>query len=604
MLQDRLKLPHKLLILISVPLFFELVFVGSLIVLQRQAEVEAAQFARSQRTIAETNNVVRLIYEASTAFFIFSVSDSPKSEKRFKTNLVQIPQSVTTMKELVAHDATESACAKRIARLADRITTLLSKAYQEKLNGSLFWRSMNLRLDLFKMTDALVNECYTITEKERAQEQKEPGRESHWRNLLVLCLLAGVTGSVLLTAGLVLILNQDILKRLSVMMDNAHRFSSQLPLNPLVSGKDEIAQLDSTLHNMADALSAATQKERALIENSVDIICSLDARPVFTAVSPSSLRIWKFEPGELIGKPLSKILPPEHLQTTLPALQAAMHSNSTFSIENQIQTKDNSRIDTYWSGRWSDKDQSFICIARDTTEQKKIERLKREFVEMVGHDIKTPLMSTELFLTFLSSGANNSLPEELKSQAQLAESNVTRLIRLVKNLLDVEKLEAGRLSIEKKIVSAARILERSLAAVSSFALNCGVKITVPQTKILLSADEDALVQVMVNLLSNAVKFSEPGQEVRVTISETKRSVEFKIMDSGRGIPPEFLGKIFERYEQVEPSDQRLKGGTGLGLAICKSIIDMHGGEIGVESQSESGSTFWFRIPSEDESSAA
>lgn len=256
LLQDKLKLPHKLLILISVPLFFELVFVGSLIVLQRQAEVEAAQFSRSQRTIAETNNVVRLIYEASTAFFIFSVTDSPKSEERFKTNLVQIPQSVTTMKELVAHDATESACAKRIARLADRITTVLSKAYQEKLRGSLFWRSMNLRLDLFKMTDALVNECYTITEKERAQEQKDPGRESHWRNLVVLCLLAGVTGSVLLTAGLVLILNQDILKRLSVMMDNAHRFSSQLPLNAPVSGKDEIAQLDLTFHNMADALSA------------------------------------------------------------------------------------------------------------------------------------------------------------------------------------------------------------------------------------------------------------------------------------------------------------------------------------------------------------
>ena len=582
------------------PLFFELLFVGSLIVLQRQAELEATRYARSQRTIAEANNVVRLIYEASTAFFIYSITDNSKSEARFKANLASIPQSIATLKELVADNPQETIAAKRIARLSDRITTVLEKVYQEKIRGLFSWRDYTLRIDLFKMTDSLVNESYNITEQERAKEQTGPSRESHWRNLLVACLLGGVTGSVLLTAGLLWLVNQDILKRLAVMMDNVNRFSGQLPLNKPVQGKDEIAQLDSVFHRMADALSTATQKERALIENSVDIICSLDSRPAFTAVSPSSARIWQYDPGELVGKPLSKIVPPLHLQNTLIALRSAMTANEPFSLESQVLTKAGVPIDTYWSGRWSDKDQSFICIARDTTEQKKIERLKREFVEMVGHDLKTPLMSTELFLTFLSSGANNSLPEDLRSQAQLAELNVSRLIRLVKNLLDLEKLEAGKLSVERKITSASRILERSVAAVQAFAENCGVRIVVPQTRILLFGDEDALVQVLVNLLSNAVKFSENGQAVQLAVSESERAIKFKVTDSGRGIPEEFRTRIFHPYEQVDLADQRLKGGTGLGLAICKTIIDLHGGEIGVDSQPGKGSTFWFTIPSPDE----
>src|SRR5262249_8250081 len=151
LLQDKLKLPQKLLILISVPLFFELLFVGSLIVLQRQAELEAASYARSQRIIAETNHVVRLIYEASSAFLIFTITESPKSEERFKSNLAQFPQSTLTMKELVAGDPAESLAAKRIDRLAQRILGLLTKAYQEKLRNSLFWRSYELRTDIFKM---------------------------------------------------------------------------------------------------------------------------------------------------------------------------------------------------------------------------------------------------------------------------------------------------------------------------------------------------------------------------------------------------------------------------------------------------------------------
>ena len=277
-----------------------------------------------------------------------------------------------------------------------------------------------------------------------------------------------------------------------------------------------------------------------------------------------------------------------------------MRDNQPFTLENRVLAKNGAPVDTYWTGRWSDKDQSFICIARDTTEQKKIERLKREFVEMVGHDIKTPLMSTELFLTFLASGANHSLPDELRSQAQLAEMNVTRLIRLVKNLLDLERLEAGRLSIERKITSAAKLLERSLVAVQAFAENCGVTIAIPQSRILLYGDEDALVQVLVNLLSNAVKFSESGQVVKVSVSETEREAEFKVTDSGRGIPEDARTRIFDPYEQVDLADQRLKGGSGLGLAICKSIIDMHGGRIGVDSESGKGSTVWFTIPSPDQ----
>jgi CheY-like chemotaxis protein len=222
--------------------------------------------------------------------------------------------------------------------------------------------------------------------------------------------------------------------------------------------------------------------------------------------------------------------------------------------------------------------------------------MKKDFVANVSHELRTPLTSIRGSLTLLSSGVLGELPDEARDVVAIAERNTLRLITLINDILDLERLESGHLEIQIAATSLRVVSERSLDSVKAFADEQGVLLasSVPEVSVL--GDGDRLVQVLVNLLSNAVKFSVRGSSVEVTADVRDGAVEVCVTDHGRGIPPEALGWLFQRFHQVESSDSRKKGGTGLGLAICKVIIEQHEGEIGVRSDLGKGSAFWFRVP--------
>ena len=238
----------------------------------------------------------------------------------------------------------------------------------------------------------------------------------------------------------------------------------------------------------------------------------------------------------------------------------------------------------------------FVRTYTDVTERHEVERLKKEFVSSVSHELRTPLTSIRGSLGLLRSGVLGALPPDAEDLVAVAERNVIRLIALINDILDLERLEDGRIEIHLASVAAGDVVARASEAVRAFAEQHEILLTSQPSTVVVRADADRLVQVLVNLFSNAVKFSPRGSAVSVTVGETGDMAEFRVADRGRGIPPALRAAIFERYRQVEASDTREKGGTGLGLAICKAIVDQHGGTIGVESREGTGSTFWFRVP--------
>jgi signal transduction histidine kinase len=223
--------------------------------------------------------------------------------------------------------------------------------------------------------------------------------------------------------------------------------------------------------------------------------------------------------------------------------------------------------------------------------------LKQEFVAMVSHDLKTPLTSIKGSLMLLSTGAYGQVSDRAGEIINVAETEVDRLSRLVKDLLDLTKIEAGRMQLYYADISVDAIIKRSVASVGQFAERHKVTLETEVARVEIEADCDRLVQVMVNLLTNAIKFSQPGSTVSIEVDTTDEdSVTISVVDSGRGVPAAKLQAIFEPYRQVEGSDEREKDGTGLGLPICKNIVEQHGGTIGVTSEEGKGSTFWFKIP--------
>lgn len=223
-------------------------------------------------------------------------------------------------------------------------------------------------------------------------------------------------------------------------------------------------------------------------------------------------------------------------------------------------------------------------------------RRKQELMAMVAHDLRTPLTSIRASLSLMQMGAMGEMPDKAKIQIDGAEKNTKRLINLINDLLDIEKMEAGKMEMKYSDCVLQEIFDESAESVHEFARNAKVEISVAETPITFQGDQERLVRVLINLLGNAIKFSPANSKVSLTAEEQGDQLEMRVTDQGRGIPSEFKEKIFVRFQQVNPQDKQEKQGTGLGLAICKAIVDGHNGTIGVDSEQGKGSSFWIRIP--------
>jgi PAS domain S-box-containing protein len=238
-----------------------------------------------------------------------------------------------------------------------------------------------------------------------------------------------------------------------------------------------------------------------------------------------------------------------------------------------------------------------VNMVVDLSDREAVLALKSEFVALVSHELRTPLTSVNGALRLLGAGLAGDLPEEAAELVATAEANAARLIRLVNDILELERLEQRRFELALAPVSAAAVARAAVAAVEGLARERDVPVSVGSVdEVSLVADHDRLVQVLTNLLGNAVKFSDTGSPVVVEATADDREVTFVVRDQGRGIPEDKLAAIFEPFAQVDASDARVHAGTGLGLAITARLVEAHGGRVRVSSTLGEGSTFTVTIP--------
>jgi signal transduction histidine kinase len=235
----------------------------------------------------------------------------------------------------------------------------------------------------------------------------------------------------------------------------------------------------------------------------------------------------------------------------------------------------------------------FTGFLRDITELKAVEKMKDEFVATVSHELRTPLTAIHVSLGLLWEGT--APPEKREELVQIARSNTGRLIRLVNDILDLQKIEAGRFELSPRELEAAEVVDAALSGVAALAEQGEVRLR-REGGARLSADRDRLLQVLTNLVANALKFAPPGSEVAVAIQAVGDGVRFEVRDEGPGIEAEELPRLFGKFQQLSAGAGGGRVGSGLGLAISKALIEQHGGRIGVESRAGEGSTFWFELP--------
>jgi PAS domain S-box-containing protein len=230
---------------------------------------------------------------------------------------------------------------------------------------------------------------------------------------------------------------------------------------------------------------------------------------------------------------------------------------------------------------------------RDISQRHALDKMKDEFISTVSHELRTPLTSIRGALGLLSAGLLHELNEKTANLLRIAVSNSDRLVRLINDILDLERMQSGRAPLSFRQCSMEEIVQQAVEAMGPVADAAHVSIRMKLEPCKVHADSDRLLQVMTNLLSNAIKFSPAYSEVTVKTMKSKDGALVAVVDEGRGVPEDKLELIFDRFQQVDASDSRQKGGTGLGLAICRTILEQHGGRIWAERNFDRGSSFFF-----------
>lgn len=484
------RLAHKTLLLVAVPLAFELVFVGTLAYMLYQAEFQAAQVARSNAIISEANKLTKLLYDAATSLFMFKHYRSSGATQNYARVMNAIPESLVLLKELTVEDPHQARTMKALVPEVQHLKEILDGATKQLSGEDLPASVVELHGVKRQLEDTLYSAMLkvgNIIEYEKRHQKFHPEDAAHARELVQSVLYFGAGFSVLLALVLALTIAKEISGRVEVLSKNAQRVTKGEQLLPSIKGTDEIAALDAVFHEMAKTLEEARQKER------------------------------------------------------------------------------------------------------------EVERLKREFMAMVSHDLRTPLTSVLSTLSILGAGGGGDLTKSGEKLVETSESEVQRLIALISDLLDLAKMEAGKFDLRIRKIAINDVCMRSIDAVEALAKKRDMTIEYQHCDFKVDGDEERLIQVVVNLLSNALKYSPAGARVFVAAEQRGEFVQVSVKDFGQGVPKEAQESIFERFSQAEQTATQKKQGTGLGLAICKLIVDGHGGTIGVESEPEKGSKFWFRV---------
>lgn len=735
----RLKISQKGLIVVVALLMIELAFV---LFLTFELQNTRQRLAAEQRSRAIADHLNRFACQSQRAGVEMLQSTMVPAEARdivgwgdHRKHIDLIKSELARLEELL-HDDTEAVL--KLAAMRDGVEALsnlfennlhLSKPTRKKRHrgdGQFMTKidlKTNSQLDLMSAVRELKKQCnqlmkeYCRTKPATTDLASEETLENLRNGLLI-----SATGSFALILGIALWFFSRVAGRILFVAGNARRFAQGEQLAPRLTGNDELAQLDSALHDLVDELALAIAQDQALLKFATDVICVVDSRNNFVDVNPAVASQLGYAPEELIGKNIDLVLP----ATDFAALsygKLGKVAEESHTVSHQRVTKKNGQvIDALLSVYWSPLDGTYFSSIRDitdskriedllalqeeqvrslienlpagivtidsdrivsanetfrqlcgiaenellgmsiddlvrpvdaesscasisqslhrassgglplralmedrasrtryldvnavkaigaadsgllvvtledTTERRRLEELKRSFVDVMGDDIREPLKEIGGIIRELMSRVDSN--SKLYPRLSRSELTVNRLLNLTGELLKIEEMTDDVLLSGLAPCAVSDLVSEAVDAIKDYAELQGIEIEATTDQSTVLADRLRLLQVIINLGSNAIKYSPKGSMVSILVLQADGKVRIEVKDRGRGIPATMQDLIFEPFVQSRKEDARHGVGTGLGLSICKKIVEAHKGKIGVISTEGEGSIFWIDLPQE------
>jgi len=398
---------------------------------------------------------------------------------------------------------------------------------------------------------------------------------------------------------------------------------------PILDETNAVRAIGVIVVEISDRKQAEATQARlaAIVASSQDAIISKTLDGVIVSWNASAEKLFGYSAAEAIGQPITLIIPVDQLEVETQFLHWIRQGESIQQYETVRRRKDGTLVEISLTLSPVKDAQGTIVgaskVAHDITQQRTLDRMKNEFIAIVSHELRTPLTAIRGSLGLILRGVYDKKPDKKHRMIEIAAEQSDRLVRLVNDILDLQRLESGSMKLPLQACDAAALMQQAADAMRPYAEEHQVHLSVTPRPVSVWAAPDAIIQILTNLLSNAIKFSASGSKIDLAVAVMESDKQggsgievverkapsaalssssphphavFSIQDQGRGIPAEKLETVFERFQQVDASDSRDKGGTGLGLAICRQIVEQHGGRIWVESVLGKGSTFYFTLP--------
>jgi PAS domain S-box-containing protein len=624
-------LAKKTLLSVHIPL---LALVAAFVIFRlmaRTAEEAEASVAHSR---AVRHNIAALqsgVLEAEDAARGFLLLDDPGFLATAEAELQVLPRRLQAVEDLVRDDAAQrercaslrSAVERRMEIIRNVIAAGQSDAGPEEIRSL-----VEQGRDAMKEVRAHIR---VIDAEEQSLEDQRVRRAEETRargdSAVAWSLILGGAGGI----GAVLLLSGSIVRRLGLVEQSARLLARGEPLVPVDIGRDEIGQVEQELETasklLADRtaaleaskreLEAAVAANQLIMDNSRDVICTIDAEGRFIRCSAAAKAVWGYEPSELVGRFYIDLVKPEDRERTNAAAASIIGGSSVTDFENCYRRADGSHVDMMWSAHWSPDQQCMFCVARDVTDRARADRelrrsseaidrasrAKSEFLSRMSHELRTPLNAIIGFAQLLDLDATSDRERERIGLVLRAGHH---LLELINEVLDLSRIEAGRFSISPEAVSLRHVMEECVALIRPAAQQRDIAIKLVDggaCDVHVRADRQRLLQILLNLLSNAVKYNHDHGAVSVDCVATDEHIRINVRDTGPGIREEDTVRLFTPFERLG-ADRGNVEGSGLGLALSKRLVELMEGEIGVETGLGTGSTFWVRLPAAADPAAA
>jgi len=595
-----LKLRSRGLLLVAFPLICQLVFIGVLYDNLYRMQTELLEQSQSRRVIQAAHLFTLDVLHILTKAY-FEQQAAPDGTRRLfnqeegRADAERLRKPYGQLLELLRKDPDQTANSRSLEKSTERLGSVFDQICEVQKGGYSAWKKVRRYYDHKVYTN--LQDFLTIVsnliglEEERSASQ--PLLSTELRGKITTLLIVSILMAVGMTIFLGFIFALAISRPLRHVAENSRRVSMRQNLLPALKGKDEIAELDRFLHDAAHQIETELIKEQSMVENAPNMICTFNSEGKIVRINPAAEALLGFPIESLVQSYMTDLVAANDIPIAEEEfLTTKQKGENNFDL--RLKRRNGEWADTNWACYFSPATGDTFAVVRDVTQEKNVERLKQDFLDMITHDLRSPLASIHGSMTLIVEGVRGEVSSDVKKDMSTAINTVEHLMTFVNDLLDFQKLNAGRMQLAVEKAEIDDLIVESVSLLREFAKDKSVGVKVSAQPLAIDCDKSKIIQLITNILSNAIKFSPPNTSVEINVEDQGANVTVHFLDFGPGIPEHLQEKIFEAFEQV-PGSSKSKEGTGLGLAISKLVVEAHGGAIAASNWAN-GSDFSFTLP--------